>query len=200
MLSQIYWLNAAQNSSEKAYQCSYPQVACIAWQVKAIFRYNPWVPTPWAQYINWTHIKSSEGINDIFWTSYVRATYALCPMDRPCFNLMSLWNVSCETSASNFHYQETDENVELSDIERNVCKVVRKNVHIHKSIYIDLLPSPCYFWIMKERSMMVWAPNPLGMKSSFQQIFTAVDKISISEGRIGTNPSFYANLDASDSF
>lgn len=53
---------------------------------------------------------------------------------------------------------------------------------------------------MKEKSIMVWAPNSLGMKSSFQQIFTAVDKISISEGRIGTDPSFYENLGASDSF
>ena len=32
--------------------------------------------SPWAQDLNWTYIRRSE---DVFWTSYIRSIYALCP-------------------------------------------------------------------------------------------------------------------------
>ena len=34
--------------------------------------------TPWAQDVNWTYIKRSEDVQDVFWTSYVRSIYVLC--------------------------------------------------------------------------------------------------------------------------
>ena len=35
--------------------------------------------TPWTQGVNWTYIRRSEDAQDVFWTSYVRSIYALCP-------------------------------------------------------------------------------------------------------------------------
>ena len=35
--------------------------------------------TPWAQDAKWTYIRRSEDVPNIFWTSYVRLIYALCP-------------------------------------------------------------------------------------------------------------------------
>ena len=34
--------------------------------------------TPWAQDVNWTYIRRSEDILEVFWTSYVRSIYVLC--------------------------------------------------------------------------------------------------------------------------
>ena len=88
-------------------------------QVKAIFRYNLCVPTSWTQDTNWTYIRHSEHIKDVFWTSFVRSIYVLCLMDRLRFNFMSLLNISRETSATNFYHQETDKIVEI-----NICKIL----------------------------------------------------------------------------
>ena len=85
----------------------------MAGQVKAIFRYNLCVPTSWTQDTNWTYIRHSEHIKDVFWTSFVRSIYVLCLMDRLRFNFMSLLNISRETSATNLHHQETDKIVEI---------------------------------------------------------------------------------------
>ena len=35
--------------------------------------------TPWTQDENWTYIRRSEGIQCVFWTSYVRSIYVLYP-------------------------------------------------------------------------------------------------------------------------
>ena len=35
--------------------------------------------TPWTQYVNWTYIRRSEDVLDVFWTSYIRSIYVLCP-------------------------------------------------------------------------------------------------------------------------
>ena len=35
--------------------------------------------TPWTQWENGTFIRRSEDVYDIFWTSYVRPIYVLCP-------------------------------------------------------------------------------------------------------------------------
>ena len=37
-----------------------------------------WV-TPWAQDVNWTYIKRSEDAQGVFWKSYVRSIYVVCP-------------------------------------------------------------------------------------------------------------------------
>ena len=34
--------------------------------------------TPWAQDVNWTYIRRSEDILEVFWASYVRSIYVLC--------------------------------------------------------------------------------------------------------------------------
>ena len=33
---------------------------------------------PQIQYLNWTYIRRSEDVQDVFWTSYVRSIYVLC--------------------------------------------------------------------------------------------------------------------------
>ena len=35
--------------------------------------------SPWTQGVNWTYIRRSEDVQDIFWTPYVRSIYVLCP-------------------------------------------------------------------------------------------------------------------------
>ena len=35
--------------------------------------------TPWAQDVNWTYVRLSEDVLDIFWTSYIHSIYVLCP-------------------------------------------------------------------------------------------------------------------------
>ena len=40
--------------------------------------------TPWTQDVNWTQIRHLEDILDVFWTSYVRSVYALCPGGSTC--------------------------------------------------------------------------------------------------------------------
>ena len=35
--------------------------------------------TPWTQDVNRTYIRRSEDVQDVFWTSYVRSIYVLCP-------------------------------------------------------------------------------------------------------------------------
>ena len=34
--------------------------------------------TPLTQDVNWMHIRRSEDIQNVFWTSYVRSIYTLC--------------------------------------------------------------------------------------------------------------------------
>ena len=38
----------------------------------------------WTQNVNWTYMRSSKDVLDIFWTSYVRSIYVLCSGDSPC--------------------------------------------------------------------------------------------------------------------
>ena len=39
-----------------------------------------WMPLfLWTQDVNWTYIRRSEDVQDIFWTPYVRSIYVLCP-------------------------------------------------------------------------------------------------------------------------
>ena len=35
--------------------------------------------TPWTQDANWTYVRRSEDVLDVFWKSYVRSIYVLCP-------------------------------------------------------------------------------------------------------------------------
>ena len=35
--------------------------------------------SPWTQDVNWTYIRRSEDTLDVFWTSYIRLIYILCP-------------------------------------------------------------------------------------------------------------------------
>ena len=35
-------------------------------------------PSPLTQHVNWTYIRRSEDVLDVFWTSYVRSVYVLC--------------------------------------------------------------------------------------------------------------------------
>ena len=37
-----------------------------------------WYLNP-SQDVNWTYIRRSEGVQDVFWTSYKRLIYVLCP-------------------------------------------------------------------------------------------------------------------------
>ena len=37
--------------------------------------------TPWTQDVNWTYIRRSEDVQDVFWTSYVLSIYVLRPGD-----------------------------------------------------------------------------------------------------------------------
>ena len=39
-------------------------------------------PTQSAQDVNSTYIRRSEGVLDVFWTSYVRSIYVLCRRDK----------------------------------------------------------------------------------------------------------------------
>ena len=36
--------------------------------------------TSWTQDVNWTYIRRSQDVHDVFWTSYVHSIYALCPV------------------------------------------------------------------------------------------------------------------------
>ena len=44
----------------------------------------PRVLIPWTKDVNWMHIRRSEDALDIFWMSYVRSIYVLCPGGTPC--------------------------------------------------------------------------------------------------------------------
>ena len=44
----------------------------------------PRVLISWTKNINWMHIRRSEDALDIFWMSYVRSIYVLCPGGTPC--------------------------------------------------------------------------------------------------------------------
>ena len=37
--------------------------------------------SPWTQDVNWTYIRRSEDVKDVFWTSYIRSVYVLCPWE-----------------------------------------------------------------------------------------------------------------------
>ena len=37
------------------------------------------ISTPWTHDVNWTYIRRSEDVQDVFWTFYVRSIYVLCP-------------------------------------------------------------------------------------------------------------------------
>ena len=39
--------------------------------------------SPWTQDVNWMYIRRSKDVQDIFWTSYIRSTYVLCPIVIP---------------------------------------------------------------------------------------------------------------------
>ena len=48
--------------------------------------------TPWTQDVNWTYIRRLfTRLLDVFWTSYVRLIYILCPGGRSCAMLLSLY-------------------------------------------------------------------------------------------------------------
>ena len=34
---------------------------------------------PWTQEVNWTYMRRSEDLQSVFWTSYVRLIYIMCP-------------------------------------------------------------------------------------------------------------------------
>ena len=38
-----------------------------------------YLATPWTQGVNWTYIRPSEDVQDVFWSSYIRSIYVLCP-------------------------------------------------------------------------------------------------------------------------
>ena len=46
---------------------------------------SPWSISQWTQDVNWTYIRRSEDVQDVFWTSYVRSSYVLCLLG-------SFWN------------------------------------------------------------------------------------------------------------
>ena len=50
--------------------------------------------TPWTQDVNWTYIRRSEDVQDVFWTSYVRSIYVLCPGD-PVFKRRGFYETAC---------------------------------------------------------------------------------------------------------
>ena len=35
--------------------------------------------TPWTQDVDWQYIRRSEDVKNVFWASYVRPIYILCP-------------------------------------------------------------------------------------------------------------------------
>ena len=45
----------------------------------AIINKNWISATPWTQEVNWRSIRRSEDALNVFWTSYVRSIYFLCP-------------------------------------------------------------------------------------------------------------------------
>ena len=54
--------------------------------------------TPQAQDVNWTYIRRSEDVLDVFWTSYVRSIYVLC-----------LWGNGFENLMEKNHYRDFKE-------------------------------------------------------------------------------------------
>ena len=36
------------------------------------------IGAPWTQEVNWTYTRRSEGVQNVFWTFYVRSIYVLC--------------------------------------------------------------------------------------------------------------------------
>ena len=69
-------------------------VVCNSWKSMQLLRYitfkqSVWVNVNpkqlflffWTQDVNWTYIRFSKDVQDIFWTSSVRSIYVLCPGD-----------------------------------------------------------------------------------------------------------------------
>ena len=58
--------------------------ACICYTRKTVTISNPWTKD-----VNWTYIRSWQEVLDLFWTSYVRSTYVLCPGDTIFLSVIS---------------------------------------------------------------------------------------------------------------
>ena len=71
----MIWYN-----SKIFFKCVWPFRDVTHWRVKNDIYAAINLPeiTPWAQAVNCTYIRRSEDVQDVFWTSYVRAVYGLC--------------------------------------------------------------------------------------------------------------------------
>ena len=56
-------------------------------------RVYPLQAPPWTQGVNWTYMRRSEDAQGVFWTSYVRSIYVLCPVGY-LFQFMSIEAIS----------------------------------------------------------------------------------------------------------
>ena len=57
---------------------------------------------PWRQDVNWTYIRRSETALGVFWPSYVRSIYILCPGDTTYFFRFRLVKTECQSWIKNF--------------------------------------------------------------------------------------------------
>ena len=60
----------------------------------------------WTMNVNWTYIRHSEDVQDVFRTSYVRSIYFLCPGGK--FNLLKL---VCNIPHSSYHKQHIQKKI-----------------------------------------------------------------------------------------
>ena len=94
--------------------------------------------SPWAQDVNWTYIRRSEDAMDIFWTSYVRSIYVLCPGGW----MQIIWNRECFTwNISDYDYR----------YESTILSLHGK-IRIRKNAYSDVFHAVSIFLLIKDKS------------------------------------------------
>ena len=54
--------------------------------------YNKVFLTQSSQDVNWTYIRRSEDIQDVFWTSYMRSVYVLCRLGSETYFFLHIHN------------------------------------------------------------------------------------------------------------
>ena len=47
-------------------------------QIRLLLNYHLYIYPTQSQDINWTNIRRSKDVQNVFWTSYIRSTYVLC--------------------------------------------------------------------------------------------------------------------------
>ena len=86
-------------------------------------RVNVKVTTPWEQDVSWTYIRRSEDFLDVFWTSYVRSVYLLCPVWWNSSQLsITCWKAITETLENVWHmFKVNNKNTRTTSITSLWC-------------------------------------------------------------------------------